>query len=60
MMSVLITHSHMRTQLLDGSVTAFEIVRMKRDDFLTAELKRQKSAAEENRMNSQRTDWARA
>ncbi len=33
---------------------------MKRDDFLSAELKQQKVEAEEKRMQSQRTDWARA
>ena len=40
----------MRKKLLDGEITAMQIVNMKRDDFLSAELKRQKSEAEENRM----------
>jgi len=50
----------MRKKLLDGEVSSLEIVGMKRDDFLTTELKRQRSEAEEMRMQSQRTDWARA
>ena len=52
MLSVLITHTHMRKKLLDGEVTSLEIVGMKRDDFLTTELKRQRSEAEEMRMQS--------
>ena len=59
MMSVLIQHMHMRSDLLEDEVTPFDMVRMKRDDFLTTELKRQKSENEDNRMQSARTDWAR-
>jgi DNA-directed RNA polymerase subunit M/transcription elongation factor TFIIS len=60
MMSVLIQYPHMRQKLLSNQLTCEAICSMKRDDFLTSELRRQKSEAEEARMNSQRTDWARA
>lgn len=40
MMSVLSSHPHMRTKLLDEKVTPSEIIRMKREDFLSVELKR--------------------
>ena len=52
MMSVLMNHTHMRTRLLDRTVSPADMVRMKRDDFLSSELKRQKSEAEEMRMQS--------
>ena len=52
MMSVLGTHPHMRKKLLLEEVTPLEIVQMKRDDFLSAELKRQRSEAEEMRMQA--------
>lgn len=62
MMAVLGTHAHMKTKLLDedDDLTPLQFVQMKRDDFLSEELKRQQREAEMNRMQSQRTDWARA
>lgn len=59
-MSVLVMHSHMRKRLIEEDVSPFDIVRMKRDDFMSVELRKQKSIAEEERLNAQRTDWARA
>ena len=52
MMSVLVQQPHMRIKLLNKEVTCEAIINMKGNDFLTAELKRQKSEAEEARMNS--------
>lgn len=60
LMQVLGQQAHMRSKLLSGRVTAMQMVQMKRDDFLSAELKRQKSEAEEAAMQASRTDWARA
>ena len=60
LMAVLIKHSHMRTKLLSGEIEPSKILTMKREDFLSVELKRQISEAEEARMQANRTDWARA
>uniref|UniRef100_A0A7S3MPU9 TFIIS-type domain-containing protein n=1 Tax=Favella ehrenbergii TaxID=182087 RepID=A0A7S3MPU9_9SPIT len=60
MIAVLTQHAHMRTKLISGEVSPSEILRMKREDFLSADLKRQMSEAEEARMQANRTDWARA
>ena len=60
LMSVLQEHPHMRTKLLNGRVSVLEFIRMKRDDFLSAELKRQKSEAEERQIQASRIDFARA
>ena len=60
MMSVLLQYPHMRLKLVKGEITSEAIVVMKRDDFLSTELKRQKSEAEDMRANSMRIDWARS
>ena len=52
MMSVLVQHSHMCKKLIDEDVSPFDIVRMKRDDFMSVELRRQKSIQEEERLNA--------
>ena len=59
MISVFVQHTHMRQKLMTGTVTAKSILEMKREDFLNPELKRQLSEADEARMQSMRTDWAR-
>lgn len=52
MLSVLTQYPHMRKKLLTDQVSCDDFCNMKRDDFLTTELRRQKSEAEEARMNS--------
>ena len=59
LISVFVQHSHMREKLMSGAVGPKQILHMKREDFLGAELKRQLSEADEARMQSMRTDWAR-
>ena len=53
-MAVLGTHAHMKTKLLDDedNLTPLKFVQMKRDDFLSEDLKRQQREAEEHRMQS--------
>ena len=42
----------MRRRLIEEDISPFDIVRMKRDDFMSVELRRQKSIQEEERLNA--------
>lgn len=59
LISVLNSQLHLRKSLLTGSIDPKDLVRMKKDDFLGEEARLAKEKAAEDRMNAQRTDWAR-
>ena len=60
MIAVLTSHAYIKTKVLAGEITPLELVNMKRDDFLSEDMKRQKKEAEEARMQAARTDFLRS
>ena len=49
-----------RTQLLSGELKAAELVRMNKEDFISADKKKKLAEAAEAKMQAQRTDYHRA
>ena len=58
-MTVLITQTSYKKRLIDGQITAKELVSMKKEDFKSEEEKRKKEEAAAAKMQANRTDWAR-
>ena len=59
-LGVLISQPHFRTQLLIGALEPSDLVRMQKEDFISAEKKKKLAEAAEAKMAEQRTDYFRS
>ena len=58
-MSVLISQPSYKKSLIYGEITAKDMVTKKKEDFISEEIKKKKDNAAAEKMQANRTDWAR-
>jgi hypothetical protein len=58
-MSVLISQPSYKKSLIYGEITAKDMVNRKKEDFISEEIRKKKDNAAAEKMQANRTDWAR-